>query len=80
MTWFDIIILNQEITRIEMLQLLPKIFTGEHIYSEHVDYIQARSLQLTPNINESLNIDGEVRLKTPFQIAMLPKAISFYAS
>ena len=76
---FDVIILHQTISRLQMLNLLPKIFTGEHIKSKHVEYIQAKSLSLQPYYNESLNIDGEIKLKTPIKIQLVPRAISYYS-
>ena len=41
--------------------------------------IQAKSLSLQPYYNESLNIDGEIKLKTPIEIKLVPQAISYYS-
>lgn len=75
---FDVIILNQNISRLELMQLLPKIFTGEHIQSKHVEYVQTDTLKLEPRYSEALNIDGEIKLSTPISLKILKGILTYY--
>ena len=71
----DIIILKKT-PSCRLLLLLPKIFTGEHVHSSYIDYVQAKTLCIKPDKNEMLNIDGENKFNTPISITVLPKKIS----
>ena len=74
----DIILLDSKISIIGLLFLLPKIFTGKHIESKYIDYLQAKSLSIKPSIDEILNIDGENKLKTPVKVSVLPQKINIF--
>ena len=74
----DIIIIKSNITKFQLLKLLPKIFTGEHILSNKVEYVQAKKISIKPQIDEILNIDGEIKCKTPVEISIIPKKINIY--
>tara|TARA_Y100000590_G_scaffold29440_1_gene32867 strand:- start:110 stop:997 length:888 start_codon:yes stop_codon:yes gene_type:complete len=74
----DIILLDSKISIIGLLFLLPKIFTGKHIESKYIDYLQAKSLSIKPLIDEILNIDGENKLKTPVKVSVLPQKINIF--
>ena len=74
----DIIILNANISKIQLLRLLPKLFTGKHIYSKKVDYLQAKSLEINSESKDMLNIDGENKYYTPISITVIPKAINIF--
>ena len=75
---FDIIILNKNISRLNLLMLLPKIFSGNHIQSEYVEYIQAKSISIIPKVQGVLNIDGEVKCYTPVKISIIPNRIKIF--
>ena len=75
----DIILLPSKISRIELLKLLPKLFTGKHILSEYVEYVTAKTIQLYPENNEILNIDGEIKSKTPVSISVIPQKFIIYS-
>ena len=57
----DVIIIKSNITKFQLLKLLPKIFTGEHIHSSKVEYLQTKTIKIIPKIDEILNIDGEMK-------------------
>ena len=76
----DIIILKPSITKFALLKLLPQIYTGEHINSEHIEYITAKKIEIYPLYNETLNIDGEMKCKTPLSISILPKKINIFSN
>jgi len=74
----DIIILNKDISRFKLLQLLPLLFKGKHIKSSYVDYKTGKRIKLHPRIDEILNIDGEIKSYTPISISVLKNELSFY--
>ena len=74
----DIIIIKSNITKFQLLKLLPKIFTGKHILSNKVEYLQAKKISIKPQVDEILNIDGEMKCKTPVEISIIPKKINIY--
>ena len=76
----DIIILRPSITKFELLNLLPQIYTGKHINSQHIEYITAKKIEIHPFNNEILNIDGEMKCKTPLSISLLPKRINIFSN
>ena len=71
----DVIILKSSISKIELLFLLPKIFSGKHILSKKVEYRKVKNLSIIPEKNEKLNIDGEMKHQTPLSIKVLPEQI-----
>ena len=76
----DIIILKSNISKFELILLLPKIFSGKHIFSKNIEYIQAKKINIIPEKNEILNIDGEMKCLTPVHISILPKAIEIFST
>ena len=75
----DLICVKNNITKFNLIKLLPKLFTGEHIQSKYVDYVQIQSLEILPKYNDALNIDGEIHGFTPIQIRISDKRLSIYS-
>ena len=71
----DLIIIENNFSRIKLLQMFPKLFNGSHIKSKLVKYQQAKSFKLYPKINEKLNIDGDMGGMTPVTITVIPEKI-----
>ena len=71
----DLIILENNFSRIKLLQMFPKLFNGSHINSKLIKYKQATSFKLYPEINEKLNIDGDMNGITPITVTVAPKKI-----
>ena len=71
----DLIIIKNNFSRIKLLQMFPKLFNGSHIKSKLVNYKQAKSFKLYPEINEELNIDGDMIGITPITVRVLPEKI-----
>ena len=69
------LIIVRKVSRIRLLRLFPKIFSGAHIGDPGVDYRQVKTFNLTPEEDNPLNIDGEIIGSTPFKVRMLPKAV-----
>ena len=75
----DIIILKSNISKLELLLLLPKIFSGKHVLSDKVEYVQGKKINIIPEENEILNIDGEMRCSTPINISILPHRLEIFS-
>jgi len=75
----DLIVVKNNINKIQLMRLLPQLFSGEHIHSKYVEYRQISELRIIPNINESLNIDGEIYGFTPVRVRVLNKKLSIYS-
>ena len=75
---FDVVFLKSNISKLKLLMLFPQLFSGNHIQSKYVKYIQAKNIELNPDFNEVLNIDGEVKEKTPVKISIMPKSLFIY--
>jgi len=73
----DLIILNR-LSRINLLNIFPKIFDGSHIHSKFVDYIQAKQISFETNAPKILSPDGEVYGELPVRISCIPAAISIF--
>ena len=76
--FLDIILVDHTINRIQLMLLLPKLFTGTHIHSKYVQYKQVKNIELIPKINEAVNIDGDVKNNTPVKISILEKKLPIY--
>ena len=75
----DLIIVKNNINKIQLIKLLSQLYTGEHIYSKYVDYRQIKNLNIIPSKNDYLNIDGEIYGTTPVTISILSKKLSIYS-
>ncbi len=71
----DLIIVKNNIKKIQLMKLLPQLFTGKHIYSKYVDYKQVSTLQIISNREEPLNIDGEIYGSSPVEIQISEKKL-----
>jgi len=58
---------------------LPKIFSGKHVLSDKVEYVQGKKINIIPEENEILNIDGEMRCSTPINISILPHRLEIFS-
>ena len=70
----DLVIVRKS-SRIKLLKLFPKLFSGEHIKSPLVEYRQVEKFSVIPKEDSSLNIDGELIGNTPIDVTMQPKMI-----
>jgi len=74
----DVVFLRSNISKLKLLMLFPKLFSGKHIESPYVKYINVKNIELAPDITEVLNVDGEVKGETPVKIKVIPKSLSIY--
>ncbi|UCD37321.1 MAG: diacylglycerol kinase family lipid kinase [Fidelibacterota bacterium] len=69
------LIIVRDASRLQMLRLLPKVFDGSHVKSPLVEYVQAKEFSLIPEVDEIVNVDGELIDPGPIAVSMLPQAI-----
>ena len=72
----DVVFLKSNISIIQLLYLFPKLFSGRHIDSPYIEYINVKNIELIPDKHEVLNVDGELRGKTPVRVSVLPGSLS----
>ena len=69
------LIIVRKVSRIKLLQLFPKVFSGNHIGDSAVDCRQVKEFTIKPNNQNTLNIDGEMLGSTPIYVKLLQKEI-----
>ncbi len=74
------ILIVRDATRKQMLNLFPKIFTGDHINADILEYHQVDSYSITPDEHDPLNLDGETIGSTPIQVKVLRESLEVYVS
>ena len=74
----DLIVIRADVSRTRLLQVLPKLFDGSHINEPEVEYYQTSKFSLIPEMDEILNIDGEIMGSTPIKVEMIPKAFEMF--
>ncbi|MFA7227442.1 MAG: diacylglycerol kinase family protein [Melioribacteraceae bacterium] len=73
----DLTLLNK-LTRVKLLQCLPKIFTGDHIKMKEVECFTAKRIVIETNPFKNLTPDGQLTGRTPIEIECLPEAIEVF--
>ena len=73
--YVDVIIVENNLSTLQLLLLMPKLFSGKHIQSKFVRYSHNKNIRIIPKEDEILNIDGEMKGSTPIDIEVLPKRI-----
>ena len=72
------LLLIKNVSRLKLLKLMPKLFSGTHINDENVSYFKTKKLKLRSRNNYKLNIDGEIKGSTSFDFEVLPKKITTF--
>ncbi|NJD22092.1 MAG: diacylglycerol kinase family lipid kinase [Melioribacter sp.] len=73
----DVILLNK-LTRIRLLQCLPKIFTGEHVKLKEVECFKARKIKVVASPPKILTPDGQLIGNTPIEIECLSRKLEVF--
>ena len=71
----DLIIVRKT-SRINLLKLFPKLFSGDHIKSPLVEYRQVENFSISLEETNDLTIDGEIIGTTPLNVQMVPKMVN----
>tara|TARA_B110000263_G_C15241891_1_gene479769 strand:+ start:237 stop:1139 length:903 start_codon:yes stop_codon:yes gene_type:complete len=69
------LVLIKDTSRLKLFRLMSKLFSGQHIYDDIVEYSHISKFKLKTNIKSQLNIDGEIKGSTPFKLTVIPNAI-----
>jgi len=64
---FDFLIVEKT-TRLKLLMLFPKIFSGKHLNSPYLRYVQTNRIKIETQYPEIVNIDGEIKGNTSLEI------------
>jgi diacylglycerol kinase (ATP) len=72
------LLLIKNVSRLKLLKLMPKLFSGTHINDENVSYLKTKKLKLSSTSNYKLNIDGEIKGSASFEFEVLPKKITTF--
>ena len=67
------LIIVKKVGRLKLLRLFPKVFSGNHISDPVVDYRQVSEFSILPEVQNTLNIDGEMLGNTPVHVKVLEK-------
>jgi diacylglycerol kinase (ATP) len=73
----DVTLLN-ELSRVKVMQCLPKIFKGTHINMKEVETFRARHLKIETDTPKLLTPDGQLMGSTPIEVECLPGAIEVF--
>jgi diacylglycerol kinase (ATP) len=74
----DVVVLRRA-SRMQMLRLFRRVFSGSHLSLGCVEYHQVRSFAIETEGHETLDLDGEIKGSAPVQVQMLPAALQVYA-
>ncbi len=69
----DVVIVRKA-SRMQLLRLLPKVFDGSHVHSPLLEYVQVKEFSLIPEVDETINVDGELLDRSPVHVKMIPRA------
>lgn len=65
-------------SRVELLKVFPKVYTGRHVTHPAVEFVRAKSLKLSSG-NMPVYSDGEARGHSPLTATVVPGALSIFA-
>lgn len=65
-------------SRVELLKVFPKVYTGRHVTHPAVEFVRAKSLKLSSG-NMPVYSDGEARGHSPLTATVVPGALSVFA-
>ena len=71
----DLLILRKG-SRIKLLKLFSKLFSGEHINNSLVEYKQVNRFSIIPDVKSKLNIDGELIGNSPVHVEVKSKIVN----
>ena len=63
-------------SRLKLLKLFSKLFSGEHINNSLVEYKQVDRFSIIPDVQSKLNIDGELIGNSPVHVEVKKKRVN----
>ena len=73
----DVILLN-DISKLNLLKIFPRIFKGTHVHDSHVETFKAKHIKIATETPQRLTPDGEVFGSTPIEVSILPNKINMF--
>lgn len=77
--FLDVFIVNK-ISRLELLKVFPKVYSGDHITHPAVEFIRAKKITLTPAVPMPAYSDGEPVGHAPVTAEIAPGLLKVYAT
>ncbi|MEE9167750.1 MAG: diacylglycerol kinase family protein [Candidatus Neomarinimicrobiota bacterium] len=65
-------------SRWKLLKLFLKVFDGSHVSDPLVEYHQVKKYSIISRENDILNVDGELKGNTPFEVSVVPGAFHVF--
>jgi diacylglycerol kinase (ATP) len=75
--YLDLFIVHA-MSRIELLKVFPKVYTGGHVTHPAVEFVRAKSVKLSSG-NMPVYSDGEARGHSPLSATVVPGGLSVFA-
>ena len=75
--YLDLFIVHA-MSRVELLKVFPKVYTGRHVTHPAVEFVRAKSVKLSSG-NMPVYSDGEARGHSPLTATVVPGALSVFA-
>ena len=76
----DVVVVDDEISRMRLLSVLPKLYKGTHIFEPEVKYFQSDKFSILTEQIDIVNIDGEIIGNTPIKVDVIPQTIEIFAT
>jgi YegS/Rv2252/BmrU family lipid kinase len=73
------IILFRKASKLRVFKIFTEVFSGNHINDPLVEYYQVSKFKIRTS-EESLNLDGENKGRTPISVNMLPKSLNIFVN
>lgn len=73
----DIVIVKKDISRLQMLPLIPKYKNGQHLGWNRTTFKRARKIKITSEETSVVNVDGEIQYVKEAVMTLVDKAVKF---
>jgi len=69
------VVIGGDVTKLETLGLLPKIFSGKHKGHAKVEFFRGKRITITSESELLVNVDGDISGALPATFEVLPGAL-----
>jgi diacylglycerol kinase family enzyme len=71
----DMVIVKDDVTRLQLISIFKKVYTGEHADLPYVHMSQIKSFSIDALKDSYFNVDGETIKSKKVSVQILPKTI-----
>lgn len=75
----DVTLLNK-LSRVRVMQCLPKIFKGTHVNMEEVETFRSKHIKMETDVPKLLTPDGQLMGSTPIEVECIPGAVEVFVN